>query len=126
MSSIQCGEPPSVCWAFACGANAAAAKASESAADSARAGDTSRSWRSMSLALADVVVVRVDERRLRALHVAQVRAARRKRVGTHRGWCVADRAEDHARVVQAEEAHHVVLVDTVAGNADAADQHVAA
>ncbi len=80
-----------------------------------------------SLALADVLLGGIEERRLRALHVREARAERHELVGAQRDRCVADAgAERDARVVQAEEGDEVALVGAVARGRDAADQRVAA
>src|SRR5687768_8770885 len=51
-----------------------------------------------------ILLARVEERRLRALHVAKPRALRREAIGTHRGGRVADAArQPRGRMVQAEE-----------------------
>src|SRR5437773_790443 len=87
----------------------------------------SASFRFMLLALADVLSVRIEERRLRALHIAQARALRRELIGTARRRGVREGAPgDLGGVEHAEETDHIVLVDAVAGYAQRADQPIAA
>src|SRR6185503_2972258 len=79
--------------------------------------------------IAGIALARVDERRLRALHVAQVGAGagRENRVRTHARRRIRNAgAERHACIREAEKGDHVVQVDPVAGDADAADQQGAA
>src|SRR5690606_41035568 len=79
---------------------------------------------------ADVLRLRVEERRERAVDVAQphLPAAHidHDPVGAHRGRGIAEPAEPRAGVVQAEEADHVVLVDAVTRYAKPADELAAA
>src|SRR6185369_1399022 len=79
-----------------------------------------------SLALANIGLRAVDERRLGALHIAQPNTMRRQRVRSLRDRSVADRAiEFDARVVQPQKRDHVVLIHSIAGHADTANQRVA-
>src|SRR5688572_23577582 len=75
----------------------------------------------ISLALADVLFVRSDERSLRALHVAQARALRHELVGAARGRRVAEAGVERLRRVErAEEGDHAGQVDAAARYGDRA------
>src|SRR5690606_23398960 len=89
------------------------------------------SWPSWSswfmVSAAGGLLRRVEERRLRALHVAQTRAVGREQVGSHRARRVADGAGEPAPgVLESQVGDHVVLLDAVARGAEAAHETVAA
>src|SRR5678815_3456977 len=65
----------------------------------------------MSLALADLSIVRVGERRLWTLHIQDSRAARVQRVGTSRARCLIEAGIQHCGAVgKREERNQVALV----------------
>ena len=81
----------------------------------------------MSLAIAHILIVRAQERAERTVHVAEARAGWDEVVGADRLGGVADPgAELDSGIVQTEKGYQVVLVDTIAGNADAANQDAVA
>src|SRR5678816_2618032 len=75
--------------------------------------------------LANILLARSVEGRLRALHVAKARPPRRERVGAACGLRASEAAgKPRCSVRNAEVPDHVVLVDAVARDADRPDEHV--
>src|SRR3974390_1592084 len=76
---------------------------------------------------ARLLLVTVDERRIRALHVAQPDPLRGQLIGTYSGRCIADAgAERAAGAARPEERDHVVLIHAIAGDTDTADENAVA
>src|SRR5436190_15165751 len=77
--------------------------------------------------LANILLARSVEGRLRALHVAQSNTLRREPIGAPGGRRVAESATARPRrVLHAEVRDHVVLVHAVAGDADRPHERFAA